>query len=155
MSKMLLASCGCLCAVLAFSQTASKPDFTGTWKLNLDKSKLESPPPDSSRFVIDHKEPSFRLQRTHVFKGKPDTWSIELTTDGKEVVQKDGNMDFHVSLRWEGDTLIFDSYWLRGTTKATNVVVYSLSKDRAVFTADERLTAPRAKHHNLWVFDRQ
>jgi hypothetical protein len=28
-----------------------------------------------------------RLTRTHVYNGKPDTWTIDLTTDGKEVIQ--------------------------------------------------------------------
>ncbi len=144
-----------LLAGLALAQTGPKPDFSGTWKLNLAKSKLETPPPDSSMFTIDHKEPQFRLKRTHVFRGKADTWSIDLTTDGKEVVQKDSSGDFHVRLRWEGSTLIFDSYWMVGTAKATNVVVYSLLADGSVFTADERFAGPRRQYHNVWVFDRQ
>ncbi len=81
-------------------------------------------------FYIDHKDPLFRLRRTHVFNGKPNTWSIELTTGGKEVVQKEKNADFHVRLRWDGEALIFDSYWLAGNSKTTNVVRYTLSTDR-------------------------
>jgi len=50
--------------------------------------------------------------------------------------------------------LVFDSYWLDGTPRTTSVVRYTLSKDKKIFTADERLTGQKFKHHNVWVFDR-
>jgi hypothetical protein len=152
---MLRTVCCCFVAWLACAQSGTKPDFSGTWKLNLDKSTLEIPPPDSSVFYVDHKEPDFRLKRTHVFNGKPNTWGVDLTTDGKEAVQKEANGEVHIKLYWDGDALIFDSYLLTGKSKATNVVRYVLSEDSKVFTADERFSGPRLKYHNIWVFDRQ
>jgi hypothetical protein len=138
-----------------YAQAGPKPDFSGIWKLNLAKSKLEITPPDSSVFYIDHQEPHFRLKRTHVINGKPNTWGIELTTDGKEVVQKEKDADFHVRLLWDGAALVLDSYWLAGNSKATNVVRYTLSPDGTQFTADERVAGPDFNHHNIWIFDRQ
>ena len=82
---------------------ASKRDFSGTWDLNLAKSKLEIPPPTSSTFYITHKEPVFRLKRTHVYSGKANTWGIELITDGPEVVQKED--DFHARLLWKAECI--------------------------------------------------
>ena len=149
------ALCCWILPLLSCGRARPKPDFTGTWKLNLAKSKLEITPPESSVFYIDHQEPRFRLKRTHVFNGKPNTRAIELTVGGPEVVQKDGTADFHARLRRDGEVLVFDSYWIDGSSKATNIVRYTLSKNRAVFTADERLTAPDVQHHNIWVFDRQ
>ena len=66
---------------------STKPDFSGEWTLNREKSRLQTPMPDSTLFRIEHREPVFRLTRTHVVKGKADTFSIDLTTDGKEVVK--------------------------------------------------------------------
>ena len=63
-----------LLTVPAVSAAQRTPDFTGVWKLNLSKSRLESATPDSSTFYIEHREPLFRLKRTHVFKGKTNTW---------------------------------------------------------------------------------
>jgi hypothetical protein len=57
----------------------TKPDFTGTWKLNHGKSSLQIPAPESTIFVIEHSEPHFHLERTHVFGGNSDTLSIDLT----------------------------------------------------------------------------
>lgn len=61
----------------------AKSDFTGTWKFDHSKSSLQIPSPDSTSFVIEHNEPRFLLKRTHVFGGNSDTFSIDLTTDGK------------------------------------------------------------------------
>jgi hypothetical protein len=132
---------------------ASKPDFSGTWDLNLAKSKLETPPPTSSTFYITHKEPFFGLKRTHVYSGKANKWGIELITDGPEVVQKED--DFHARLLWKQDALVLESYWIYKGTKTNNTVRYTLSSDGKVFTADENVAGPKAKHHNVWVFDRR
>jgi hypothetical protein len=133
-----------------------KPNFSGTWDLSLSTSRLESSPPDSSTFYIEHHEPSFRLKRTHVFNGKPYTWGIDLITEGKEVEQreKDGT-PFRARLTWEGDALIFNSYWLDGEPRTTNIVKYTLSKDGNIFTADEHLAGKKVNHHNVWVFNRE
>ncbi len=137
-------------------QKAAKPDFSGTWKLNLAKSKLEIPPPDSSTFQIAHKEPAFHLQRTHVFQGTPHNLALELTTDGREVIHRVASgREVHIRLLWQGDRLVFDSFWFEAGAKTTNVVTYSLSGDAKVFTADQRVSGPKDRRHNLWVFDRQ
>ncbi|MCP5114885.1 MAG: hypothetical protein GY953_28985 [bacterium] len=90
-----------------------------------------------------------------MFNGKPNTWEIELTTDGKEVVQQEKDADFHARLRWDGEALVLDSYWLAGTSKTTNVVRYTLSADGKLFTADERFAGADLKHRNIWIFDRR
>jgi hypothetical protein len=59
-----------------------KPDFTGTWVFNVAQSSLQIQVPDSATFVIEHREPRFRLVRTLVMRGEQDTLSIGFTTDG-------------------------------------------------------------------------
>ena|SRR3990172_1748190 len=44
----------------------SKPNFSGTWKLNRRESVLQIASPDSTLFVIDHREPHLRISRTHI-----------------------------------------------------------------------------------------
>ena len=151
-SSRCFALLACLVASV-WAQRGTKPDFSGTWELNLAKSKLEIPPPTSSTFYIAHKEPVFRFKRIHVYRGKPNTWGIELITGGPEVVQKED--DFHARLYWQQDVLILDSYWMEEGAKTTNIVKYSLSNNAMVFTADELVRGPKAKHHNVWVFDRR
>jgi hypothetical protein len=63
-----------------------RPNFTGTWKFSPSRSVLQIAPPDSTIFVVEHAEPTFCLSRAHVIGKTSDTFTIELTTDGKEVV---------------------------------------------------------------------
>jgi hypothetical protein len=130
-------------------------DFSGVWKFNPEKSQLQVPAPSSSAFVVDHQEPHFHLTRTHIYDEKPDTWSIDLTTDGKEVIQQEGDQTLRVRLYWEGNQLIFDSKIILKDREATNIVRYQLSEDGKTFTATESFRGPRLKYDNVWVFDRQ
>jgi hypothetical protein len=136
-------------------QPVAKPDFSGTWQFNRRKSSLQIPPPDSTIFTIEHHEPRFHLARTHVFAGKSDTFSIDLTTDGETVVRDHGNMKIYVRLYWEGETLVFDSKLEREGEKATNVVRYKLADDEQTFIAEERFHSEQRSYENTWVFDRR
>jgi hypothetical protein len=141
-------------AGLASIQQTSKPDFSGVWSLNLQKSKLQIPAPDSGVFTIDHKEPGFRLSRTFVKGGQSDVWSIDLTTDGKEVVQEEKTETFRGRLSWEGNNLVLNSTITITDRTATNVVRYRLSDDGLTLTATESFRGPRLKYDNVWVFDK-
>ena len=132
-----------------------KADFTGTWKFNPGKSSLQIPAPDSTDFVIEHNEPRLHLERTHVFGGKSDSFSIDLTTDGQVVEFNHGEVVISASLHWEGRTLVFDSTLTRGGEQATNIVRYKLADKNQVFVADERFHSRELKYKNRWVFDRQ
>ena len=141
-------------AGLASNEDAAKSNFSGVWNLALQKSKLQIPAPDSGVFNIDHKEPSFHLSRTFLKGGESDTWSIDLTTDGKEVVQAGQTETFRGRLRWEGNDLILDSTITIKDRTATNVVRYHLSDDGLTLTATESFRGPRLKYDNVWVFDK-
>lgn len=133
----------------------AKPDFTGAWKFNPEKSSLQIPAPESTLFAIEHSEPRFRLERTHVFGGNSDTFCIDLTTDGKTVVRVHAGFEIHADLRWEGATLIFNSRLEREGEQATNIVRYILSDDGQTFIAEEQFRGKQYSYDNKWVFDKQ
>jgi len=142
---------------LAFSwgQESQRPNFSGVWKFNPAKSKLQIPSPTASVFRIDHKEPDFDLSRTHTYGEKSDTWGIHLTTDGKEVIKEEEGRKILVRLFWEGNDLVFDSRNVLQDREATNLVRYTLSEDGRVFTATERFRGPMVRYDNIWVFDKE
>ena len=132
-----------------------KPDFTGTWSFDPAKSRLEIPPPDSSVFVIDHVEPWFRLERTHVIGGKADTLRIELTTDGVPLVQTHHGLEIHSTLYWEGESLVVVSTFPTEGAEASNTVRYRLESEGQVLVAEERLRSSSLSYENTWLFDRR
>ncbi len=145
-----------VCAAALQAQTKSaKPNFTGKWKLNLEKSKLQIPPPTSSMFEIDHREPKFRLTRTHVYGDKSDTITMDLSTDGAEYPQAFGALRARTRLYWEGSTLVLDMKVRIKDDEGTNVARYSLENAGQTFVAAERWRSSKHSHDNTWVFDRQ
>jgi hypothetical protein len=132
----------------------AKPDFTGRWRFNPGKSALEIQPPDASVFVIDHREPALRVTRTHISKGRSDTFTLDLTTDGKEVVLEHGDLHLRARAHWEGEVLAFDSKVTRGGIEGTNVVRYSLAEDGMSFVAEERFRSAALSYDNRWVMER-
>ncbi len=132
-----------------------KPDFAGTWKFNPGRSVLQIPAPDSSIFVVEHLEPIFRLSRTHVVGETSDTFALDLTTDGKEVVVVRVDRRLRARAYWEGETLVFDSHLTRGGEEATNVVKYKLSRTLDSFVAEEQFRSKSLNYDNLWFMERQ
>ncbi len=131
-----------------------RPDISGTWRFNPARSALQIKAPDASRFVIEHREPLLRLSRTHTAGGKSDTFTLDLTTDGKEVIFSHAGMRVRARAFWEGEILVFDSVLMRGEEEASNVVRYSVSEDGRSLTAEERLRSRETSYDNVWVLER-
>lgn len=132
-----------------------KPNFTGTWKFNPGKSKLQIPAPDWTVFVVEHTEPGFRLSRTHVVGQKSDTFTLDLTTDGTEVDILRGDLHLRARAYWEGETLVFDSHLVRGGEDATNIVRYKLDDTLDSFVAEEQFRSKSLCYDNIWLLERQ
>ena len=132
-----------------------KPNFTGTWKFNPGKSSLQIPAPDSTIFVVKHRESVFRLTRTHVVGDKSDTFTLDLTTDGKEVDVVQGDLHIRARASWEGETLVFDSRVIRGEEEGNNIVRYKLADTLDSFVAEEQFRSKSLNYDNLWVLERQ
>lgn len=144
-------------AVLMSAAAPAKPDFSGVWVVNPQKSQLAAWAKfDSTTITIDHKEPHFKFHRLSVKAGKVDEVSYEVTTDGVEKVEKEGGRVNHNRLSWDGDVLVFESRMvLPNGREATDVVRYTLKDGGKTFVADEKFRGPVVKYDDLWVADRQ
>ena len=145
---------GLLLTTALAAEDGTKPDFSGTWKFNSEKSRLEMTAPTKSIFVIEHRDPSFRFTRTHTWGEQSDMLTFEFTTDGKEHYQRDGEMETWSRLTWMGEELVLDMKVVYGGEQGTNVVHYRLADGGKTFIAAEWYHLSSSQHHNLWVFDR-
>jgi hypothetical protein len=92
----------CLFVVLiAAGAETGKPDFTGTWKLNLEKSTVEATP--EVTLTIRHAEPEF----VAIQEAGGEKIEFKLAIDGKEhkTTLPDGNEATAV-LRWDGNAIL-------------------------------------------------
>ncbi len=142
--------------VLLLPGQTLQPNFSGEWNFVATKSKLQIPVPDAGIFAIDHREPVFRMSRTLIAKGKADTWSIDLTTDGKEAVAKSAGETTRGHVSWDGSDLVYQAkIILNDGREGTDTVRYHLSDGGRTLTATESFRGPVVKFDNLWVFEKQ
>ena len=88
----------------------ANPDFTGKWNLDASKSDFgPMPPPESIVHVIEHKEPSVKVVTTQKGAQGEVTTERQLTTDGKENVNKmrvgPAEQEVKSTTKWSGKAL--------------------------------------------------
>jgi hypothetical protein len=124
---MALASSFCGVAIHISAQQ-TKPNLSGTWKLNLGRSKLAAlQRRGSSEYRIKHSEP--RLVMEHVFDGRSETYSY--MTDGKERVANTSlqGLVTRAKAYWEGGTLVIGKHQETSIGEATSIRRYTMSQD--------------------------
>jgi len=105
-AAFMIAAIVCLSALIDAAQT--KPDFTGSWKMNREKSKFERGGPDAILIKIDHKEPAFAENWTVSTPDGERSLQAKYTTDGKETEQEVMGRMSKTSAKWEGDALVIE-----------------------------------------------
>lgn len=137
---------------LSFTQfsKAQLPNYSGTWELNLAKSKLEHQPEGltGSTFVIQQTADQLTLSRTHFFADKQKRIRFQMKADGKTRRIK---LLFKGKLEWVNGHLKA-SLWRKNFS---NIVAYQFGANNNEFIADEVFKGLPQDHHNIWVFDRK
>jgi hypothetical protein len=88
------------------------PNLSGEWKMNPAKSDFGAmPAPEVLTRVIKHSDPSLQIT-THQKGARGEaTTELKYTTDGKPTVNKVQDREAKGTARWEGGTLVIES-WL-------------------------------------------
>jgi hypothetical protein len=144
-----------LLAFAAFAEDA-KPNFSGTWKLNVGKSDFgQMPPPDSRTDTIDHKDPVVK-ESTSMSTGQGDMqWDITYTTDGKDSKNTVMGSEMTSNAHWEGRTLVVDSKANFGGNDMTIHGTVVLSDDGKTLTRQAHIVGPMGEGDQKMVFDKQ
>ncbi|HUI82854.1 MAG TPA: hypothetical protein VL240_01455 [Candidatus Binatia bacterium] len=147
-------------SLVAYGQAPpSRPNLSGTWVLDVQKSTLKIPPPSSMTLQIDHSDPQVRFTRTQTYNNQTFDWKLETVAGGeKEVVQKSPFYTTASRVYWQGDSLVIDQKITAsdGTT-VTDMVTYSLAADGKTLQAVERQATVGGKGSttNKWVYDKR
>ena len=130
-----------------FSQT---PNYTGTWVLNLEKSKLEDKTDGltAQMFIIKQEGEKFSLKIYHIYGDKKKKIGFRMLADGKtrrvkiifkgKLEQKENGLQ---ATMWRKNYL--------------NIVNYKFGTNPNELIADEVFTGRPKDHHSIWDFDRE
>ncbi len=149
-----------MAGVAAFGQASAKPNLSGTWIFDAQKSALKVPGPAAMTLQIDQKDPHFSFARTEKYGDQSFGWKLEADADSpKEVVATapDG-VTTSSKVYWQGNALILDQKITASDgTKVNDVVTYTLEDNFTTLQAVERQTAVGGKGAtvNKWVYDKK
>ena len=136
------ASLVCFAAVAFAASLAAKPNFSGTWTLNVSKSDFGMlPGPTSRTDVIEHNDPVLKDTVKQETQQGPQNVTLNYTTDGKEATNEQGPMTVKSNLSWDGDNLVVDSKTSLQGNDVTIKQVWTLSADGKTLTINAHLAA--------------
>jgi hypothetical protein len=133
-----------------FVSAATKPNFSGTWKLNVAKSDLGGAPIDALVVEVDHKEPIFKYVATGSANGQPFQEQELLTTDGKPGQDSHGAT---VTTKWDGDSLVTQAAGGDGGPLYESRI--SLAADRKTITRVFVLKTPEGSQTRRELYEKQ
>jgi hypothetical protein len=138
----------------------AKPNFSGTWRLDVAKSDFgPAPAPESIVHVVEHKEPNLKITTTQKGAQGEVTNERALTTDGKENTNKmktnAGEAEAKSTSQWDGKKLATAlSFDMQGTTININDT-WELSADAKVLTIVRQIKTPQGDFTQTTVYNKQ
>jgi|SRR5580693_2706264 hypothetical protein len=130
-----------------------KPNFSGTWKLDIAKSDFGIlPPPTSQVDVIEHSEPALKVSTTQEGQEGKQNYTMNFTTDGKEATNSAGGMEFKSILTWEGPSLVENLKFKFQDNDVVAKDVWLLSDDGKTLTRNAHYTSPMGEMDTKFVF---
>ena len=134
----------------------SKPNFSGTWKLNVSKSDFGPLPAPTGRVdVIEHNDPALKVATTAENAQGKQSFTSNYTTDGKEAVNKRGPQEAKSKITWDGSKLVMDTKATFGDQDVSIKSVWSLSEDGKTLTQNVHLAAQMGEADQTQVFEKQ
>jgi hypothetical protein len=159
-SAIALLSCTCITAFAQADTSArvTKPNFSGTWKLNLQRSGPIMPRGlEALTIVIEHRDPKITSRETRVVSGK-----VTSTKDGTEKIEEiehvwhpEPGSTVKQRQTWSGVTLL--KHWEKTVTGTAYVsdIKQTLSEDGKVLIMSEHYREPGMERIRDWVFEKQ
>ena len=134
------------------------PNFSGEWKMNVAKSDFgPTPAPQLLTRVIKHQDPSLEIT-THQKGARGEaTTELKYTTDGKPAVNKVQGREAKGTARWEGGTLVIES-WLevQAGMEIKGKEVWALSDAGRTLTIRNHFSVPQqGEFETTLVFEKQ
>ncbi len=161
--KMLIVAVAAL-ATAWVSIAQQKPDYSGTWKLNLNKSDFGPVPGPSSRTdVIEQKSDTITINVTEIIDQDTKHYTFKYVPDGKEVTIPAEAPGAHptpdvtmqsISASWDGPVLVVNQKLLYGDAPVTGASRYSLSSDGKVLTIDSSYSSQMGDATRTFVYDK-
>lgn len=156
MIRRLLSITFLLALPIASVFAQQKPDFTGTWKLNVAKSDFGLlGGPTSRTDGIIHQGASLSISTIADDVQGKQQYKINYTTDGKEAINKLGPYEVKSILKWSGRNLVISSRFIYNNVNITSEATWTLSPDGKTLTIKTDFKGALGNHSQRLVLEKQ
>jgi hypothetical protein len=149
----------CAAAVLTIALSAgafAKPNYSGNWKMSLDKSDLgPMPPPEKFERSITHEDPSLSWSQVQVGQQGEVKTEMKYTTDGKPSTNKTARGEVTGTAAWDGEVLTITTKREFQGGEMTQAERWNLSEDGKTLTINNKITAPQGEFDLKFVLEKQ
>lgn len=135
-----------------FVEAQNKPNLSGTWKMNAQKSKFEQGGPKGITIKLDHQKSTLQESLTLTDDQREQTANFTYTLDGKESVQQLDGEPIKTTAKWEGESLIVAFKNDRGFTFIRKITV---SADGKTMTIDAKQSTRDGSVNDTVVLEKQ
>ncbi len=142
-----------LCTALVGAET--KPNFSGTWKQNLEKSPTKSSWLKSYVNKIDQKDTSLKVTTTTLGDRGEHTYDRAYVIGKEEKSQDHEGDQFATNVKWEGSTLVFETVEKERDATLTSKEIWTLSDDAKTLTKSIHRSGPRGESDQKYVLEKQ
>ena len=134
---------------------ADKPNFSGNWKLNIEKSDFgPMPKPEKAEYAITHKDPELNIKSSAVTQMGQVNNEVNVKTDGKEFINTINGQEIKGIANWDGKTLEVEQKLDIQGSEIKIVQRWTLSEDGKSLTQDNTITAPQGELQQKAVLDK-
>ncbi len=145
-----------LLTLIAGLTWAEKPDFSGDWKMNPEKSDFgRLPKPAGFSRKIEHKDPNIHVVSTFTGPNGDVVTDVKYTTDGKESVNTVRGTEIHGEMKWEGDALALTTTRQAQGNALVTKERWTLSAGGKVLTSTSHTALPDGDMTIIMVMDKQ
>jgi hypothetical protein len=146
-------------AVVAFAASLAaqnKPNFSGTWKLNVAKSDFGVLPPSNGRTdIIEHKDPDLKDTVADDAAQGQQNYTLTMTTDGKEALNKPGGLEMKSVATWDANNLVVNTKLQFQGSDVTIKTTWALSDDGKTLTESAHLESAMGETDQKMIFEKQ
>lgn len=148
-----------MCAIAGFFAgmlpAQAKPNFTGDWKLNIEKSNFgPMPAPTSLSQKIQHDDPKMTVSSTQSSAQGDMSFDATYSTDGKETTNTMGPMEAKSVAKWEGDALAIETKLNAGGTDIVIKGKWTLSEDGKTITNSAHVVTPQGELDITYILEK-
>jgi len=134
---------------------ADKPDFSGNWKLNVDKSDFgPMPKPEKADYTIIHKDPEMNVKSVAVGSMGEMTNEVKILTDGTEFTNTVRGQEVKGTAKWEGKTLVVTQKLEIQGTAITFIQKWTLSDDGKSIVQEVNISTPQGEVAQKAILDK-